>query len=122
MKGHMTSESMYRLIGKVAVRRLTTAVLSRRAHLYGISYGPFQRAWVERNHDKGSSQRLEDFQDGVLQIFCDGKTIQGIFQYGKHTTKFLINYVHSYVWGPSREQSLGGYKEGLTSICYKEKL
>ena len=33
---------------------------------------------------------------------------------GQHTTKKILNYVHSDVWGPTRELSLGGSQYFIT--------
>ncbi|CAL9224779.1 unnamed protein product, partial [Arabidopsis halleri] len=41
--------------------------------------------------------------------FCVmGKQSKASFKTGQHNTKGLLDYVHSDVWGPIREQSLGG--------------
>ena len=38
------------------------------------------------------------------------------FQVVKHTTKGILNYVHTNVWGPTRDSSLGGSHYFVTFI------
>jgi len=56
---------------------------------------------------------LDGLKDCKMEFckFCViGTQSKVSFKMGQHTTKGLIDYVHSDVWGPTRVQSLGGSK------------
>ena len=44
--------------------------------------------------------------------FCEhcvyGKQARQKFKYGKQTSKGILDYIHSYLWGPSPKISYGG--------------
>lgn len=59
----------------------------------------------------GSFEKLE---------FCEhclfGKQKKVKFSHGSHTTKAIVDYVHSDIWGPTRVPSLGGARYFITFI------
>ena len=58
-------------------------------------------------------QKLEFFQECVL-----GKDKRLRFTNGIHTTQKPLDYVHSYLWEPSRVQTYGGGHDFLSIIDY----
>lgn len=88
MKGHMTSESMYRLIGKVTVRRLTAAVLSRR-HIYmAYRMGQFREHGLKELMIKGLFNGLKSFKMEFYIYFVMGKQSKVSFNMGNTRQNF----------------------------------
>ena len=58
---------------------------------------------------------------GTLE-FCEhcvlGKQKKVSFSTGKHKTGGVLDYIHSYLWGPSKLPSKGGKRYILTFINY----
>ncbi|KAL4031342.1 hypothetical protein IC575_009619 [Cucumis melo] len=65
----------------------------------------------------------QGFLGGVKNVelsFCEncimGKSTRVTFGKGKHTTKGILDYVHSDLWGPTKEVSMGGSRYFVSII------
>ena len=74
----------------------------------------------ERGLQALSQQGLLGGVKNVELPFCEhcimGKSTRVKFGKGKHTTKGILDYVHSYLWGPMKEASMGGSRYFISII------
>lgn len=109
MKGQMTAGSVYRLIGNVVVGGAAAAVSeSECTTLWHMRMGHIGEHGLKELLRRGLLDGLKDCKMEFCKFCVMGKQSKVSFKTGQHTTKGLIDYVHSDVWGPTRVQSMGG--------------
>ena len=88
----------------------TAAVSESVYNFVAYAYGSHWGTRFERTPERGLLDGLKDYKMEFCKFCVMGKQSKVSFKMGQHTTKGLIDYVHSDVWGPTRVQSLGGSK------------
>ena len=111
MKGQMTTGSVYRLIWNVVLGGAAAAVSeSECTTLWHMRMSHIGEHGLKELLRRCLLDRLKDCKMEFCKFCVMGKQSKVSFKMGQHTTKGLIDYVHSDVWGPTRVQSLGGSK------------
>ena len=109
MKGQKLVGNIYKLLGTTVVDAVATAkskldstVLQHMRFRHMVECG--MRELHKRNLLKGIKTRKLDF----CKYCVFGKQNKVQFKTATHKTKGVLDYVHTVVWGPVREASLGG--------------
>ena len=117
MKG-IRQNGLYRLQGKTVINSANSYSVSKdnSIKLWHLRLAHISEKGLEELHKQGL---LEGTSYDKLD-FCEhclyGKQKRAKFPTGTHTTKGILDYVHSDIWGPARTQSLGGARYYITFI------
>ena len=120
MKGDLKSANLYRLRGTTII--CDAAVISNSlsnfdaTNLWHMHLGHMSELGLSVLSKRG----LLDGYSIIKLDFCEhcvfGKHKKVKFNTSTHTSKGILDYVHSDLWGPSRKPSLGGARYMLTII------
>ena len=109
MKGEITAGNVYRLLGNVVVGEVAAVLTeSDSTTLWHMRLGHIGEHGLAELHKRNLLDGLKSCKMDFCKFCVMGKQSKASFKTGQHTTKGLLDYVHSDVWGPTREQSLGG--------------
>lgn len=109
MKG-IRKNGLYRLQGKTITNSAGLVSISNLSStkLWHHRLGPISERGLEELHKQGLTGNLEKLE------FCEhclfGKQKKVKFSHATHTTRAIIDYVHSDAWGPTRTSGKMGIK------------
>ena len=68
-------------------------------------------------HKRGLLKEVRSCKLDLCEYFVLGRQTRVQFKAAKHTTKGILDYVHTDMWDPIRDSSLGGYHYFVIFIC-----
>ncbi|KAL8167892.1 LOW QUALITY PROTEIN: hypothetical protein V2J09_009391, partial [Rumex salicifolius] len=84
--------------------------------LWHLHLGHIGEHGLTELYKRGLLAGLKSYKMRFCKFCIMGKQYKVYFKTGQHTRMSLLDFVHSVVWGPIREESLGGARYFVTSL------
>jgi len=109
MKGKITTRNIYKLLGSTVVG----GVHSIESHddntkLWHMRLGHLSERGMTELHKRNLLHGVKTCKLDFCKFCVLGKQTRVSFMTRKHRTEGILDYVHSDVWGPTKESSFGG--------------
>ncbi|KAE8655753.1 Retrovirus-related Pol polyprotein from transposon TNT 1-94 [Hibiscus syriacus] len=108
MKGKMTVENIYRLLGSTVVGGVhSVESYDDTTKLWHMRIAHLREHGMAELHKRNLLHGVKSCKLDFCMYCVHGKQTKVRFKTEKHTTERILDYVHSDEWGPSRMSSLG---------------
>ncbi|KAK4385200.1 Retrovirus-related Pol polyprotein from transposon TNT 1-94 [Sesamum angolense] len=109
MKGKITAGNIYKLLGSIVVGGVHSIdSCDDNTKLWHMRLGHLSELGMTELYKRNLLHGVKSCKLDFCKFCVLGKQTKVSFTIGKHKTEGILDYVHSDVWGPTREQSLGG--------------
>ncbi|KAL4362615.1 hypothetical protein GQ457_04G008090 [Hibiscus cannabinus] len=117
MKGKITAGNIYKLLGSTVVGGANfVESCDDDTKLWHMRLGHLSESGMVALHKRNLLHGVKSCKLDFCKFCVLGKQTKVSFMTGKHKTGGILDYVHSDVWGPTRESSLGGSMYYVTFI------
>ncbi|KAL4347437.1 hypothetical protein GQ457_17G004910 [Hibiscus cannabinus] len=117
MKGKITAGNIYKLLGSIVVGGANSVEsCDDDTKLWHMRLGHLSESGMVALHKRNLLHGVKSCKLDFCKFCVLGKQTKVSFMTGKHKTEGILDYVHSDVWGPTRESSLGGFMYYVTFI------
>ncbi|KAL4312354.1 hypothetical protein GQ457_01G013740 [Hibiscus cannabinus] len=117
MKGKITAGNIYKLLGSTVVGGANSVEsCDDDTKLWHMRLGHLSESGMVALHKRNLLHGVKSCKLDFCKFCVLGKQTKVSFMTGKHKTEGILDYVHSDVWGPTRESSLGGSMYYVTFI------
>ncbi|KAE8732732.1 hypothetical protein F3Y22_tig00001750pilonHSYRG00022 [Hibiscus syriacus] len=117
MKGKMTAGNIYRLLGSTVAGGVhSVESCDDTTKLWHMRLAHLSERGMAELHKRNLLHGVKSCKLDFCKYCVLGKQTKVRFKTAKHTTQGILDYVHSYVWGPSTTSSLGGSRYYVTFI------
>ncbi|KAL0373808.1 UNVERIFIED_CONTAM: Retrovirus-related Pol polyprotein from transposon TNT 1-94 [Sesamum radiatum] len=117
MKGKITAGNIYKLLGSTVVGGVHYVdSCDDNTKLWHMRLGHLSERGMTEFHKRNLLHGVKSCKLDFCKFCVMGKQTKVSFTTGKHKTEGILDYVHSDVWGPTRESSLGGSLYYVTFI------
>ncbi|KAL0284885.1 UNVERIFIED_CONTAM: Retrovirus-related Pol polyprotein from transposon TNT 1-94 [Sesamum calycinum] len=109
MKGKITAGNIYKLLGNTVLGGVHSVdSCDDNTKLWHMRLGHLSEHGMTELHKRNLLCGVKRCKLDFCKFCVLGKQTKVSFTTGKHKTEGILDYVHSDVWGPTREKSLGG--------------
>ena len=109
MKGKITTENIYKLLGSIVVGGVHSVEShDDKTKLWHMRLGHLSERGMTELHKRNLLHGVKTCKLDFCKFCVLGKHTRVSFMTGKHRTEGILDYVHSDVWGPTKESSFGG--------------
>ncbi|KAL0448238.1 UNVERIFIED_CONTAM: Retrovirus-related Pol polyprotein from transposon TNT 1-94 [Sesamum latifolium] len=109
MKGKITAGNIYKLLGSTVVGGVYSVdSCDDNTKLWHMCLGHLSERGMTELHKRNLLHGVKSCKLNFCKFCVLEKQTKVSFMTGKHKTEGILDYVHSDVWGPTRESSLGG--------------
>ncbi|KAL4360887.1 hypothetical protein GQ457_04G022640 [Hibiscus cannabinus] len=117
MKGKITTGNIYKLLGSTVVGGANSVEsCDDDTKLWHMRLGHLSESGMVALYKRNLLHGVKSCKLNFCKFCVLGKQTKVSFMTGKHKTEGILDYVHSDVWGPTRESSLGGSMYYVTFI------
>src|ERR1044072_5913178 len=81
-----------------------------------MSLGHLSEKGMKELYNRDLLQGVKNCTIGLCKFCMMVKQCRVRFRTGKHTTEGILDYIHSHIWGPTKEPSMGGSRHFVTFI------
>jgi len=109
MKGKITTGNIYKLLGSTVIGEVHSVEShDDNTKLWHMRLGHLSERGMTELHKRNLLHGVKTCKLDFCKFCVLGKQTKVSFMTGKHKTEGILDYVHSDVWGPTREPSFGG--------------
>ncbi|KAL4385189.1 hypothetical protein GQ457_15G016970 [Hibiscus cannabinus] len=117
MKGKITAGNIYKLLGSTIVGGANSVEsCDDDSKLWHMRLGHLSESGMVALHKRNLLHGVKSCKLDFCKFCVLGKQTKVSFMTGKHKTEGILDYVHSDVWRPTRESSLGGSMSPRASL------
>ncbi|KAL4291249.1 hypothetical protein GQ457_14G016030 [Hibiscus cannabinus] len=117
MNGKIIAGNIYKLLGRTVVGGANyVESCDDDTKLWHMCLGHLSESGMVALHKRNLLHGVKRCKLDFCKLCVLGKQTKVSFMIRKHKTKGILDYVHSDVWGPTRESSLGGSMYYVTFI------
>ncbi|GMI69785.1 hypothetical protein HRI_000647800 [Hibiscus trionum] len=117
MKGKITARIIYKLLGSTVVGAAhSVESYDDNTKLWHMRLGQLSERGMVELHKRNLLHGVKSCKLDFCEFCVLGKQTKASSTNDKHKTEGILDYVHSDVWGPTRESSLGGSVYYVTFI------
>ncbi|KAK4390531.1 Retrovirus-related Pol polyprotein from transposon TNT 1-94 [Sesamum angolense] len=110
IKGKITAGNIYKLLGNTVVGGVHSVdSCDDNTKLWHMRLGHLSEHGMTELQKRNMLHGVKSCKLDFCKFCVFGKQTKVSFTTGKYKTEGILDYVHSDMWGPTREQSLGGY-------------
>jgi transposase InsO family protein len=115
MRAKRTAGNIYKLLGNTVVGDVASVESDNDAtKLWHLRLGHLSERGMMELHKRSLLKGVRSCKMDLCKYCVLGKQCRVRFKPGKHKTEGILDYVHSDVWGPTKEASMGGSRYFVT--------